>query len=44
MMSEQTTQTTQKNEDTYSLKVMLISNFCSFFTGLVVHYFTGGHH
>ena len=28
----------------YSLKFVLVSNFCSFFTGLVVHYFTGGHH
>ena len=43
-MSEQTTQPTQTNDYTYSLKFMLISNFCSFFIGLVTHYFTGEHY
>ena len=27
----------------YSLKFVLISNFCSFFAGLVIHYITDHH-
>ena len=27
----------------YSLKFVLISNFCSFFTGIVFHYLTDHH-
>lgn len=32
------------NPNKYSLKFVLISNFCSFFIGLVAHYITGGHY
>ena len=41
-MSDLPPQTIRKTKE-YSLKFMLISNFCSFMSGLIIHYLTEHH-